>query len=141
MNKKSKVLLRIASALILVHLAGHSLGHSGWKHPQDPKMQEVVNAMLGYKAGFMGATKSMGDYYDGYSLMMIVLYAASILLLWRVSCVPDDQKATARKVLLPMGLLYAAFGVIEYLYFFPFAASMSMGAGILTLGSLFLLRD
>lgn len=58
---KAKILLRIAALLILVHLLGHSIGHSTWDTPEDQKMDEVVAAMKGYKADFMGATKSMAD--------------------------------------------------------------------------------
>jgi hypothetical protein len=46
MKSKSKILLRTACVLIFVHLAGHFIGHTGWKRPTDPKMQEVVNAIL-----------------------------------------------------------------------------------------------
>jgi len=37
---KPKLFLRTACVLILVHLAGHFIGHTGWKKPADPKMQE-----------------------------------------------------------------------------------------------------
>lgn len=138
---KPKLLLRIASALILVHLLGHGVGHSTWTRPEDPKMREVVAAMLGYEAEFMGAMKSMGDYFNGYSLMMFFVFGMSIRLLWLASGTAHDQKRITRKMLLPIGIAYAAFGVIEFLHFFPFAAGMSLAAGLLTLYSAFLLRE
>jgi len=39
---KAKIFLRTACVLIFVHLAGHFIGHTGWKNPTDPKMQETV---------------------------------------------------------------------------------------------------
>lgn len=133
---KAKVLLRIAAALIFVHLLGHGMGHAGWDKPEDPKMQEVIAAMKGYSAVFMGATKSMGDYYNGYSLIMFGLYAMTILIVWFASEFIHEHTAIAVKILYPIAITYLAFGVIEYIYFFAFAASMSFLGGLLTLLSI-----
>jgi hypothetical protein len=130
---KSKVLLRIAAAFILVHLLGHGMGHSAWDKPEDPRMQEVVAAMKGYSAEFMGATKSMADYYHGYSLIIFGLYAMTILILWFASGFINEQRSIAVRILWPVAVTYLAFGVIEYISFFPFAAAMSFFAGLFTL--------
>jgi len=133
---KAKTLLRIAAGLITVHLLGHSVGHFSWDKPEDPKMQEVVNSMKGYSAEFMGATKSMADYFNGYSLIMFGLFGMTIVILWFASGFINDQRPIAIKVLYPVAIAYLAFGVIEYIAFFPFAASMSFLAGALTLLSI-----
>lgn len=112
-----------------------------WDEPEDPKMQEVVNSMLGYEGEFMGATRSMGDYYNGYSLILFFVYAMSIAIVWNVSGFSDTQKSCARKVLFPIAIAYLAFGVIEFSYFFPFAAAMSLGAGILIFLGIFRIGD
>jgi hypothetical protein len=138
---KAKLLLRIASVLILIHLLGHALGHSGWDKPEDPRMQEVVDAMEGYKSEFMGATHSMGDYYNGYSLIMFFVYAMSISIVWSASAFADTNKIVARKILSPVAIAYLAFSAIEFTYFFAFAGAISLGAGILILVSIFKLRD
>ena len=130
---KAKVLLRIAAILLLVHVIGHSFGHITWDKPEDPKMQGVVNTMQGYKAEFMGATKSMADYYNGYSLMIFFLFGMTIFILWVVSGFINTERNIATKILYPIAITYIAFGIIEYLYFFPFAAAMSFLAGVLTI--------
>jgi hypothetical protein len=137
---KSKILLRLAAILILIHLLGHSVGHSGWDKPEDPKMKEVVAAMKGYSAEFMGATKSMADYYNGYSLIIFGLYIMTILILWFASGFIDAQRSIATKILWPIGVTYVAFGIIEYIAFFPFAAAMSFFAGVLTLLAITLVK-
>ena len=134
---KAKVWLRIAAFFILVHLLGHAVGHSKWDKPEDSKMQEVVNTMVGYKAEFMGATRSMGDYYNGYSLIMFFLYAMSISILWAASNFHESLRDNTRKILYPIAVTYVAFGVIEFMYFFPFAAAMSFGAGVLIFIAIF----
>lgn len=130
---KSKIFLRIAAALIVVHLLGHSVGHATWDTPEDPKMQEVVTHMKSHSAEFMGAVKSMADYYNGYSLIIFGLYAMTIAILWMASGFIDSNRIIATKILWPIGLTYLAFGVIEYIAFFPFAAAMSFFAGVLTI--------
>ena len=127
---KSKILLRIACLLILVHLLGHSLGHLSWDKPKDPKMKEVVDMMKGYSSEFMGATKSMANYYEGYSIILFFVFAMTILILWSVSSFVDTHKDIAVKILYPIAITYLAFGVIEYFYFFIFAASISFLAGV-----------
>jgi hypothetical protein len=130
---KTKLFLRIAAIMIMVHLLGHTVGHFTWDKPDDTQMKRVVNSMLEYKAEFMGATRSMGDYFNGYSLMMFFVFGMSISILWYASNFPDNQKAITRKILYPIGIAYVAFGVIEFYNFFPFAAIMSLGAGVLIL--------
>ena len=126
---KAKILLRIACLLILVHLLGHSLGHLSWDKPKDPKMKEVVDVMKGYSTEFMGASKSMANYFEGYSIILFFVFAMTILILWSVSSFVNTHKDIAVKILYPIAITYLAFGVIEYFYFFIFAASISFLAG------------
>lgn len=135
---KPRLLLRIAALFILIHLLGHSFGHFSWKETNDPAKREVIRQMTGPEFEFMGATRSMGDYYEGYSLILLVVYAMSIALILTAARYADSNHDIARTVLTPIGIGYVAFGVIEFLYFFPFAASMSLGAGVLIILAIFL---
>lgn len=135
---KPRLLLRIAALFILIHLLGHSFGHFSWKETRDPAKQEVIRQMTGPEFEFMGAMRSMGDYYEGYSLILFVVYAMSIALILAAARYADSNHDIARTVLTPIGIGYVAFGVIEFLYFFPFAASMSLGAGVLIILAIFL---
>ena len=137
---KPKVLLRIAAGLILIHLFGHGVGHKDWDNPTDPKMMDVVTSMKNYQAEFMGAAHSMADYYNGYSIIIFGLYGMSIALLWLASGFVQEQPTIAIKILYPIGIAYLFFGVVEFIYFFPFAASMSFLAGVLTILSIFMAK-
>lgn len=127
---KSKILLRIACVLILVHLLGHTMGHLQWDKPKDPKMKEVVDVMKGYSSEFMGATKSMASYFEGYSVILFFVFGMTIMILWSVSGFIETNRPIAIKILYPIAITYLAFGVVEYLYFFLFAASISFLAGV-----------
>jgi len=137
----AKLLIRISAILILVHLLGHSAGHIGWDKSEDPKMNEVVNVMKGYSAEFMGATKSMADYYVGYSYIMFGLFGMSILLLWMLSNHTTTNQKLVKQLLYPIGVSYLFFGLTEYVYFFPFAAIISLIAGLCALFATFKLTQ
>jgi hypothetical protein len=126
-----KLLLRIASMAILIHVLGHMMGHSGWKTPKDPGQQEVVKQMLEHKAPFMGAVHSMGDYYEGFSLCMTAVLLMMLLLTWTMSGTAVDHPSITSKVLIPISCCMIAFAAIEFVYFFAFAASISLIAGTL----------
>lgn len=126
-----KLLLRLAAGFILIHFLGHSLGHFTWKGATDPVKKEVINQMTSHDFPFMGALRSMGDYFEGYSTIMFVVYGMSIWMLLTISTVVEKQSELSGKLLVPIGFTYLVFGVVEFIYFFPFAAGISMGAGLL----------
>lgn len=137
---KPKLLLRIASVVILVHVLGHMMGHSGWKTPKDPGQQAVVKQMLEYKAPFMGAVHSMGDYYEGFSLCLTAVLLMMALIVWALSGEAAEYPSIASKALIPVACCLIAFALIEFVYFFAFAASISLVAGTLTALASFKLR-
>ncbi|HZI25210.1 MAG TPA: hypothetical protein VFD46_09045 [Chryseolinea sp.] len=128
---KPKLLLRIAVACVTIHLLGHFVGHFTWKDSKEnSERSEVVRSMTEHKFEFMGASRSFGDYYEGYSALLLIEYLILILVLWAISGFAEHQPQTARKLIAPVSLGLIAFGILEFVYFFPFAASMSMLAGI-----------
>src|SRR5688572_10397851 len=134
---KPKILLQIAILCIVVHLLGHLVGHFTWKDSTgDTTREEVIRQMVEYRFDFMGASRSMGDYYEGYSALLLIEYLVIVLVLWAISRFVEHQPQTARKLLAPICLGLLAFGVLEFVYFFPFAAIMSTLAGVATFFSM-----
>ena len=140
MKSKAKIFLRIACVLIFVHLAGHFIGHTGWKKPADPKMQEVVKTMIENKANYMGAVRSLADFYHGYSLLLFIVYGLSIWVLWLLSGGVGKDSRLTKRLIFPFAVSYLAFGAIEFWLFFPFAAIISTLAGISILLSFFFIE-
>ena len=139
--KKAKLLLYLASLSIFIHFVGHVIGHSSWKTPKDANMQNVVNAMVENKANYMGALRSLADFYHGYSLILFVLYILSIwILLVLVNNLRRNDLRLVKNILFPLGLAYTIFGIIEFYQFFPFAAIISTLAGLSIFGAMFFLR-
>ena len=128
---KTKLILRIATLVILVHILGHIRGHAGWKTPKDPGQQEVVNQMLTNKAPFMGAVRSMGDYFEGYGQILTVVLVMMMAMTWIISGHAAQHPKIASTILAPLAGCFIAISVIEFIYFFAFAASISLVAGVL----------
>jgi hypothetical protein len=127
-----KLLLRIASIVMFAHDVGHTFGHLSWKETTDPAKREVVRQMTVNKFPFMGAVKSLGDYYDGYGFAasLALLLIASVL--WVVSGSATQNPALARKLCLLISIILLAWGIDELMFFFPFAAAFSLLAMVLT---------
>lgn len=129
----AKVLLRIAAVLLGVHLAGHTAGHLGWDKSNTPEMAIVIDGMKQIKEPFMGALRSKADYFTGYSLIMFFVLAMSIALLWIAGNKVNDNKGIVAPLIYPVGIAYIGIGLVEFLHFFPFAACVSLLAGLLAI--------
>lgn len=140
-HMKPKILLWAAITFIIIHLIGHTIGHFTWTDSQgDSLREEVIRRMTQHKFEFMGTDRSMGDYFEGYSALLLIKYLVFILLLWVISGFAEHQPQTARRLLAPIALGLMAFGVLEFVYFFPFAAIMSLLAGICAFAAMFGLK-
>ena len=117
----SKVLLRVASILMLIHCILHTIGFSGWK--SDPNRQVVIKMMTGPKVPFMGANRNMGEFYDGFGYATTIALLLIAVSLWIIS--GELGSSLAKKLTLTFAVILALWGADEIIYFFPFAASIS----------------
>lgn len=125
---------------MLLHDVGHTIGHLGWKQATDPVKQEVIRQMTENKFPFMGATRSLGEYYEGYgtaSILALLLFAA---LLWILSGSEPQNVALTKKMLIVISVILLGWGIVELIYFFPFAVSFSLLAMVFTIIAYFQLR-
>lgn len=130
---KAKLFLRIASGLLIFHLIAHSFGQSGWKKTTDPIKQEVIRQMTEHEFQFMGTDRAMGDYYNGYGYCVTIALLFFALVLWLVSGSLQDNRALASKLLDATAVCLFVWGLDEFIFFFPFAACVTLLAAILTL--------
>jgi hypothetical protein len=101
---KPKLLLRIAAALIIIHGVMHTIGHSGWKNTTNPLQKQIVSQMTGHKFPFMGTSRSVGNYYDGYGYACsIALLLIGALLLITASDLLSNV-AFAKKIIITLGI-------------------------------------
>jgi hypothetical protein len=112
---------------MLLHLLGHTIGALTWKEAPNPAVQKVVDGMQKEHFGFMGRQVSLGSFFDGYGYSMIGVLLLVSILLWLLSTAP------VRSMILAVALFLVFLGIIELIYFFPFAAAFSLLAGLCTL--------
>jgi len=132
---KPKILLRIAATLMFLHTIGHTIGAFSWKEAPNAAVAQVVNGMQTIHFNFMGRSVSIGGFYEGYGFTMIVVFLLLSLLLWFLSAQAHNPFSVKLTWLLGVSLI--TIGVLEYIYFFPFAAAFSLLAGICTVSALF----
>ena len=132
---KPKLLLRIAAILIFIHAVLHTIGFSGWKN--DPARREVIQQMTGQKLPFMGASRSMGEYYDGFGYASTIALLLIAFTLWVTSGELTSNTSLAKKVIMILALGLLSWGADELIYFFPFAAGITLLACVCSFWSLF----
>jgi len=132
---KAKLLLRIAAILIFLHTMGHTMGALSWKTAPNPTIGLIIKGMETNHFDFMGRSVSLASFYDGYGFTMILVLLFISILLWLLSA--DSSNSLSARLVPLMAVLLLLMGVIEYIYFFPFAAAFTLIAGLCTLGSLF----
>lgn len=128
----SKILLRAAAVLMFLHCVGHTFGTLGWKTTSDPVKQEVIRQMTDHRFPFMGAVHSMADAFDGYGFVTILALFLMAAILWIFSDAIPENKSQSNKVLTLLSFVLLLWGVVELIFFFPFAASFTLLSMLLT---------
>jgi hypothetical protein len=122
-----KLALRIAAILMLLHTAGHTMGALTWKKAPNVRVAAVVTGMENEHFDFMGRSLTLASFFNGYGFIMIGVLLLISILLWLLSSAP------VRSMILLLGLFLFFMAIMEFIYFFPFAAAFSLLAGISTL--------
>ena len=137
---KPKPLLRIASISVFLHAVGHSIGALTWKKGPDPVSQQVVDDMISHKFIFMGALRSIGDFYEGYGITMIFVLLLLAVLLWQLSTVSVRYPGPAAGLLTSISLGLLAIAISEFIYFFFLPGFLTTIAALLSGWAALLLR-
>ena len=133
---KPKLLLRIAAILIFIHGALHTMGFSQWKQDPDPAKQQVIKQMTGQKFPFMGTSRNMGNYYDGFGYASSIALILIAVLLWVVSGELLTNPSLAKKAIVVISFALLCWATDEVIYFFPFAAGLTLVSAICGFASL-----
>jgi hypothetical protein len=133
---KPKLLLRIAAIIILIHGILHTTGFSQWKQDPDPAKHELIKQMTGQRFPFMGTSRNMGEYYDGFGYSCSIALFLIAILLWIVSGELSSNPSLPKKIIAVISFSLLVWATVEVIYFFPFAAGLTLVASICGFGSL-----
>jgi len=125
---KPKIFIRISSVLMLLHTAGHTMGALTWKEAPNSTVAKVVSDMQTVHFLFMGRQASLGSFFEGYGVINIFVLLLLTIALWIFSNAADNP--LTMKLLPVFAVFLLLMGVSEFVYFFPFAAIISMLAGL-----------
>jgi len=125
---KPKIFIRISSVLMLLHTAGHAMGALTWKDAPNSTVAKVVSDMQTVHFPFMGRQASLGSFFEGYGVINIFVLLLLTIALWLFSNATDNPLTT--KLLPVFAVFLLLMGISEFVYFFPFAAIISMLAGL-----------
>jgi uncharacterized membrane protein len=134
----SKIFLRIAAIVMLLHCVGHTIGVATWQNPDGEIPIEVVQKMQDVQFNFMGKDGStMAEFYTGFGYCGTILMLFIAVLLWIFSGRKDKS---VTKELWVTGLAIVLLAVIEIIYFFPFAVAFCVISAVLVFISIFFIN-
>lgn len=129
MNRK--ILLRIAAFLMLFHALGHTMGAISWDKASTPAAGLVIKGMQAAHFNFMGRYTTIASFYEGYGIIMIFVWLLVTVVLWLLS--NEAQNKLTVRLIIPLAIFLLLTAVAEFIYFFPFAAVISLLACIAVL--------
>src|SRR5262249_31491835 len=129
------LLLRLASVILLVFTAGHTLGGlRKWSPMGD---NDVLRAMTAVRFDTMGANRSYLDFFLGFGWSISVLMLMQTVLLWQLAALAQPDPARVRPLIAVFALATLACGVIAGRLFFRVPAFFS-GALVIVLAAAYL---
>ncbi|HEY4335989.1 MAG TPA: hypothetical protein VGM89_08830 [Puia sp.] len=114
---KRSILIRIAAVLMFLHTVGHTFGVFGSK-PPTPAIARVLQDMDQNHFSFMGRSVSLGIFFEGYGVVLIVVLLFSSLVIWWLATQTESQLGS--RLLLLSFLYLTVLALLEIIYRFPY---------------------
>jgi hypothetical protein len=123
--KTSTFWLRAASVVALLFAAGHTLG-APWTPARGAAAASVVDAMKSAHFDAMGSDATYWRFYYGFGLSITCYLLALAIITWQIATLARSETRRLRGLILTLAGLYAAIGVVSWMYFF--AAPLALAA-------------
>jgi len=110
------LLYRIASVLLVLFAAGHTLGF----RRVDPQwgLDATIGALKATQFQVQGFTRSYWGFYTGFGLFVTVLLVFTGILAWQLGALPKDTLRSLRVVTWALALSFVAVTFLSWRYFF-----------------------
>ncbi len=110
------LLYRIASVLLVLNAAGHTLGF----RRVDPRwgIDATIGALKATQFQVQGFTRSYWSFYTGFGLFATVLLVFAGILAWQLGALPKDTLRSLRLVTWALALSFVAVTFLSWRYFF-----------------------
>ena len=136
---KPWIWLRIASFLQALGTVGHTT--AVFDSPsRGPGEEAVFNVMRAYRFNIAGVTRSHWAFYNGYGLLITVMFALLAVLMWQLSSLSRRAPEQARPLIVTVLICEVLMSIIGWEYFFAGPGGMSTLIVVCLLAALFTLR-
>lgn len=116
-RKMTTLFLRIASAISLLFMLGHTAGGlQKWSPMGD---NAVLKAMTAVHFDAMGANRSYLDFFMGFGWTISVAMLMQTVLLWQMASLAQTNAARARPMIAVIAIATVVSGVIAWRFIFP----------------------
>ena len=125
---KASLLYRVASVLILLFAAGHTLGF----RKSDPKwgVDSLVASMRSTRFQTQGFSRTYWDFFSGFGLFVTVFLVFAAVLAWQLGGLPANAAGLMRGSAWALAICFAVVTILTWRYFFMapliFSATISL---------------
>ena len=128
----SRVLYRIAAALIVLFDLGHTAG-APWS---EPEWGVDLSAVRSSHFMVLGFSRTYWDFYVGFGLIVSVLLLLTAVIAWELGNLPAESLRRVRLTIWALPLCFAAMTVLNCVHFFtiPIAFSGAITACLVAAG-------
>ena len=113
---KAPILYRIASVLLLLFAAGHTLGF----RKTDPKwgVDSLIGSMRSVRFDVQGFSRTYWDFFVGFGLFVSVFLVFAAVLAWQLGGLAPETLALMRGPAWALVICFAAVTILSWRYFF-----------------------
>ncbi len=113
---KARILYRIASVLLLLFAAGHTLGF----RETDPEwgVGSLIGLMQSVRFDAQGFSRTYWDFYVGFGLFVSVFLVFAAVLAWQLGGLAPETLALMRRSVWALVICFAAVTILSWRYFF-----------------------
>ncbi|HKX00155.1 MAG TPA: hypothetical protein VJN43_20615 [Bryobacteraceae bacterium] len=121
---KPSWLYRIASIVLLLFAAGHTMGF----RQIDPKwgVDSLVHSMQTVHFNFNGTERTYWDFYVGFGLFVTVLMVFASIVAWQFGSLPAETLASMRLSAWGFAVCFAVVAYLSWRYFFALPVGFSI---------------
>jgi hypothetical protein len=117
---RTTVLLRTASIIAFLFVAGHALGGLSHWSPIGPT--PVLDTMRTFHFDVMGVSRSYLDFYLGFGHGLTVFMLLQAVLLWQLASAARANRALVRPMVVAITIASAASTIVTLVFLFPLPA-------------------
>jgi hypothetical protein len=132
----AKLLLRAASAVMLLLAIGHTLG-SPWTPAQGPDALAVVSTMRDYHFNVMGLDRSYLNFYVGFGWMLSAYLFGHAILYWQLASFVNRVGYELGGIVGVLAIESLCMAILSWKFLFWVPVIMSAVIGLLLAASFY----